>query len=44
MKISGSIEKVPVLVIIGDLKRKGLDSKLISLGIMDGLSGLERVL
>ena len=26
-----------------DLKRRGLNGKLISLGIMDGLSGLERV-
>jgi putative transposase len=71
MRINGSVEKVPVLVVIGvtkeghrtvlglqagdkesaaswreifkDLKRRGLDGKLISLGIMDGLSGLERV-
>jgi putative transposase len=71
MRIDGSVEKVPVLVVIGvteaghrtvlglqagdkesatswremfkDLKRRGLDGKLISLGIMDGLSGLERV-
>ena len=71
MRINGSVEKVPVLVVIGvtkegyrtvlglqvgdkesaaswrelfkDLKRRGLDGKLISLGIMDGLPGLERV-
>jgi putative transposase len=71
MRMDGSVEKVPVLVVIGvseaghrtvlglqagdkesatswremfkDLKRRGLDGKLISLGIMDGLSGLERV-
>lgn len=71
MRIDGSVEKVPVLVVIGvtesgyrtvlglqagdkesatnwremfkDLKRRGLKGKLISLGIMDGLSGLERV-
>ena len=71
MRIDGSVEKVPVLVVIGvtesghrtvlglqagdkesatnwrelfkDLKRRGLDGRLISLGIMDGLSGLERV-
>jgi putative transposase len=71
MRIDRSIEKVPVLVVIGvtkeghrtvlglqagdkesaaswremfkDLKRRGLDTGLISLGIMDGLSGLEKV-
>jgi len=71
MRIDRSVEKVPVLVVIGvteeghrtvlglqagdkesatiwremfkDLKRRGLDSKSISLGIMDGLSGLEKV-
>jgi len=71
MRIDRSIEKVPVLVVIGvtkeghrtvlglqagdkesaaswremfkDLKRRGLDAGLISLGIMDGLSGLEKV-
>ena len=71
MRIDRSVEKVPVLVVIGvtkeghrtvlglqagdkesatnwremfkDLKRRGLNGNLISLGIMDGLSGLERV-
>jgi len=71
MRIDRSVEKVPVLLVIGvtkeghrtvlglqagdkesatnwremfkDLKRRGLNGKLISLGIMDGLSGLERV-
>jgi putative transposase len=71
MRIDRSVEKVPVLVVIGvtkeghrtvlglqagdkesaaswremfkDLKRRGLDTGLISLGIMDGLSGLEKV-
>ena len=71
MRIDRSIEKVPVLVVIGvtkeghrtvlglqagdkesaaswremfkDLKRRGLDAGLICLGIMDGLSGLEKV-
>ena len=71
MRIDGSIEKVPVLVVIGvtekghrtvlalqagnkesasawrelfkDLKRRGLDSSQVRLGIMDGLSGLEKV-
>jgi len=71
MRIDRSVEKVPVLVVIGvtkeghrtvlglqagdkesaaswremfkDLKRRGLDAGLISLGIMDGLSGLEKV-
>ena len=71
MRIDRSVEKVPVLVVIGvtkeghrtvlglqagdkesaaswrelfkDLKQRGLDAGLISLGIMDGLSGLEKV-
>jgi putative transposase len=71
MRISRSVEKVPVLVVIGvtekghrtvlgiqsgdkesaaswremfkDLKKRGLDGSRIQLGIMDGLSGLERV-
>lgn len=71
MRVAGSIEKVPVLVVIGvtkdghrtvlglqagdkesaanwrelfkDLKRRGLDSSTVSLGIMDGLPGLESV-
>lgn len=71
MRIDGSIEKVPVLVVIGvtekghrtvlalqagnkesasswrelfkDLKRRGLDSSRVRLGIMDGLAGLEKV-
>ena len=71
MRISGAIEKVPVLVVLGvtkegyrtvlglqsgdkesavswremfkDLKSRGLDSNTITLGIMDGLSGLESV-
>jgi len=71
MRVDGSIEKVPVLVVIGvteaghrtvlglqsgdkesatswremfkDLKRRGLDCISVALGIMDGLSGLERV-
>ena len=71
MRLDGSVEKVPVLVVIGvtedgyrtvlglqagdkesavnwremftDLKRRGLNSRLILLGIMDGLPGLERV-
>jgi putative transposase len=71
MRIDGSVEKVPVLVVIGvtetghklvlafqagdkesasswrelfkDLKRRGLDSKKVMLGIMDGLKGLEMV-
>jgi len=71
MRVDGSIEKVPVLVVIGvredgrrtvlglqagdkesasnwreffkDLKRRGLDSSTVVLGIMDGLPGLERV-
>jgi putative transposase len=71
MRIDGSVEKVPVLVVIGvtvdghrtilavqsgdkesasswrelfkDIKRRGLDSSRVALGIMDGLPGLERV-
>jgi len=71
MRIDGSVEKVPVLVVIGvteegyrtilavqsgdkesastwrelfkDIKRRGLDSSRIVLGIMDGLPGLEKV-
>ena len=71
MRIDGSIEKVPVLVVIGvtekghrtvlalqagnkesasawrelfkDIKRRGLDSGHVRLGIMDGLPGLEKV-
>jgi len=71
MRVDGSIEKVPVLVVVGvteegyrtvlglqagdkesapnwremfkDLKLRGLDSSSISLGIMDGLPGLESV-
>ena len=71
MRVSGSVEKVPVLVAIGvtvdgrrmvlglqagdkesasnwrelfkDLKRRGLDGSRVTLGVMDGLSGLERV-
>ncbi len=71
MRVDGSVERVPVLVVIGvtetgrklvlalqagdkesasswrelfkDLKRRGLDSKKIILGIMDGLKGLEMV-
>jgi len=71
MRVSNSIELVPVLVVIGvthtghklvlgiqagdkesasswreffkDLKRRGLRSENITLGIMDGLSGLEKV-
>lgn len=71
MRINGSIELVPVLVVIGvkedgtklvlglqagdkesaaawrqffkDLKRRGLDGQAVLLGIMDGLSGLEKV-
>jgi putative transposase len=71
MRISKTIESVPVLVAIGvteggakivagmqsgdkesatawreffrDLKRRGLDAELVTLGIMDGLSGLEKV-
>jgi len=71
MRISGSVGKVPVLVVIGvsqdgyrtilavqsgdkesattwrelfkDIKRRGLDSSTVLLGIMDGLPGLEKV-
>ncbi len=71
MRINGSIERVPVLVVIGvtqrgqrmvlglqagdkesasswreffkDLKRRGLKTELVVLGVMDGLPGLERV-
>jgi putative transposase len=71
MRIKGSVEKVPMLVVIGvteagkrlilciqqgdkdaasswreifkDLKTRGLDHLRIQLGIMDGLTGLERV-
>ena len=71
MRIDGSVEKVPVLVVIGvredgyrtilavqsgdkesasnwrelfkDIKRRGLDSSRVALGIMDGLPGLEKV-
>ena len=71
MRIAKSIERVPVLVVIGvredgtklvlalqsgdkesaatwrqffkDLKKRGLDGSTVTLGIMDGLSGLEKV-
>jgi len=71
MRIDGSVEKVPVLVVIGvtlgghrtvlavqagdkesastwrelfkDIKKRGLDSSQVVLGIMDGLPGLEKV-
>jgi putative transposase len=71
MRVSKSIERISVLVVIGvtetgqkqvisiqsgdkesasswretfkDLKRRGLDSQMVILGIMDGLSGLEKV-
>jgi putative transposase len=71
MRVDGSIEKVPVLVVIGvteqghkmvlalqsgdkesartwrelfkDLKRRGLKADRVILGIMDGLSGLQKV-
>jgi putative transposase len=71
MRMGDSIEKVPVLVVIGvteqgcrfvlglqagdkesaptwreffkDLKRRGLDASRITLGVMDGLPGLEAV-
>jgi len=71
MRISGSIERVPVLVVIGvnekgqkkvlgfqagdkesatswreffkDLKARGLNGSQVTLGIMDGLPGLEKV-
>jgi len=71
MRVTRSIEKVSVLVVIGvtesgqkqvisiqsgdkesatswretfkDLKRRGLDSQTVTLGVMDGLAGLEKV-
>lgn len=71
MRVAGSVEKVPVLVVIGvtekgiklviglqagdkesastwreffkDLKSRGLDGEKVTLGVMDGLSGLEKV-
>ena len=71
MRVSGSIEVVPVLVAIGvtetghrlvlalqsgdkesasswrelfkDLKKRGLDGQKVTLGVMDGLPGLEKV-
>jgi putative transposase len=71
MRIEGSVEKVPILVVIGvteqgyklvlglqsgdkesastwrqffkDLKSRGLNKDGITLGVMDGLSGLEKV-
>jgi putative transposase len=71
MRVDGSVDKVPVLVVIGvteegyrtvlavqsgdkesaaiwreffkDIKRRGLDSSKVVLGIMDGLPGLEKV-
>lgn len=71
MRVNGSVDKVPVLVVIGvtvqgyklvlglqagdkesatswrelfrDLKDRGLDGGRITLGVMDGLSGLEGV-
>jgi len=71
MRVHGSVEKVPVLVVIGvtedgyrtvlalqsgdkesalnwrelfkDIKKRGLDSIRVVLGIMDGLPGLEKV-
>ena len=71
MRVDGSVDKVPVLVVIGvteegyrtvlavqsgdkesaaiwreffkDIKRRGLDSGKVVLGIMDGLPGLEKV-
>ncbi len=71
MRIDKTIERIPVLVVIGvredgtklvlalqagdkesaptwrqlfrDLKKRGLNGSLITLGIMDGLSGLEKV-
>jgi len=71
MRVSNSIEVVPILVVIGvredntrlvlliqsgdkesatawresfrDLKKRGLDGSYVRLGIMDGLSGLEKV-
>ncbi len=71
MRVSGSIENIPILVVIGvredntrlvlliqsgdkesasawresfkDLKARGLDGSYVQLGIMDGLTGLEKV-
>ncbi len=71
MRIDGSVELVPVLVVVGvredgaklvlgfqmgdkesaaawreffkDLKKRGLDGSIVTLGVMDGLSGLEKV-
>jgi putative transposase len=71
MRIGKTIERVPILVVIGvkvdgtklvlalqsgdkesaptwrqlfkDLKKRGLDASTVTLGIMDGLSGLEKV-
>lgn len=71
MRIAGTIERVPILVVIGvtetgiklvlglqagdkesatswreffkDIKRRGFDATKVTLGIMDGLPGLERV-
>lgn len=71
MRVDGSVEKVPVLVVIGvtekgikqvlglqagdkesasnwreffrDLKNRGLDGEKVTLGVMDGLAGLEKV-
>jgi putative transposase len=71
MRIHGSVESVPILVVVGvtedghrtilavqsgdkesasswrelfkDIKRRGLDSSRVVLGIMDGLSGLKKV-
>jgi putative transposase len=71
MRIGKTIERVPILVVIGvkedgtkfvlglqggdkesaptwrqffkDLKKRGLDGSTVTLGIMDGLSGLEKV-
>ena len=71
MRLAGSVDKVPVLVVVGvtqsgyrsvlglqagdkesasswrqlfkDLKKRGLDGRNVVLGIMDGLSGLEKV-
>jgi putative transposase len=71
MRVAGSVEKVPVLVVIGvtaqgyrmvvglqagdkesasawrellrDLKARGLDPRQVLLGVMDGLTGLEKV-
>ncbi|MFP4642678.1 MAG: IS256 family transposase, partial [Dehalococcoidia bacterium] len=71
MRVADSVEKVPVLVVIGvtetnhrqvialqsgdkesasrwrelfkDLKARGLDGQAVTLGVMDGLAGLEKV-